>query len=121
MVYKYFIVILFITLTITNAQDNSNCYKKGAYVSLLNDLTKQESADSCANHCISQSKLSCQYFTFDPTTNLCETFAFSRRFGINSIDAVFCPNCLSGNRNNFCWAQGFCKVNEYKNFKIYQQ
>ena len=112
MAYKYFIASFFIALTTTNAQDNSNCYNKGAYVGLINDLTQQESADSCANYCTSQSYLLCQCFTFDPATNLCETFSTRE----TSLDTVFCPNCISGYRNHFCGAQGFCKV--IKNTRI---
>ena len=106
MVYKYFIVIVFITLTTANAQDNPNCYNKGAYGSLINDLTKQESEDSCANHCMSKLEYLCKGFTFDPATNLCETF--SKR--PSSVVPTYCPNCISGMRKNFCGAQGFCKV-----------
>ena len=106
MVYKYFIVILFITLTTTNAQDNSNCYTKGAYRSNINDLTKKESADTCANYCMSLTEYSCRGFTFDPTTNLCQTFDGT----LTSISTVHCPNCISGIRENFCGAHGFCRV-----------
>ena len=111
MVYKYFIALFFIALTTTNAQDNSNCYNKGAYSALINDLIKKESADSCANYCTSQTEYSCKGFTFDPATNLCETF--SKRSDYSSLGVpttTYCPNCISGIRKNFCRAQGFCKV-----------
>ena len=90
------------------AQDNSNCYQKEAFCGLINDITKQESVDSCANYCTSQSAFSCKYFTFDPATKLCETFTSSTE----SIHCnnVFCPDCTSGTRLKFCGDQGFCKV-----------
>ena len=116
MVYKYFIAILFITLTTTNAQDNSNCYNKGAYSALINDLIKKESADSCANYCTSQTEYSCKGFTFDPATNFCKTF--KKRPGASGLGPprrTYCPNCISGLRKNFCGAQGFCKVIKNKN------
>ena len=112
MVYKYFIVTLFITLTRTNAQDNSNCYNKGAYKALIHDLTKKESEDTCANYCTSQTEYSCRGFTFDPATNLCKTFSKSSS-GTRTLGGsykTYCPNCISGLRKNFCGAQGFCKV-----------
>ena len=123
MVYKYFIVIVLITLTRTNAQDNSNCYKKGAYRATINDLTKKESADTCANYCMSLTEYSCRGFTFDPATNLCETFSKgpSGRQTLGGTYKTYCPNCISGMRNNFCWAQGFCKVNKYKNSMFSQE
>ena len=119
MVYKYFIVIVLITLTRTNAQDNFNCYKKGAYKALINDLTKKESADTCANYCISQTEYSCRGFTFDPATNLCKTFSKGHSGNTQTLGGsskTYCPNCISGMRKNFCGAQGFCKV--IKNTKM---
>ena len=114
MVCKYFIALFFIALTTTNAQDNSNCYNKGAYGSLINDLSKQESEDSCANYCMSQLVDLCKAFTFDPATNLCETF--SKR----PSSVSYCPNCISGIRKNFCGAQGFCKVIKNTNMMCFK-
>ena len=111
MVSKVFTLSLLITSTIASSLNETvprsqECYENGSYRGTLIDISRQfgNSPEDCANHCVSFAN--CNYFTFDPTKQMCEAFEDYH----DGISTYFCPNCISGRKSHFCGAHGFCKV-----------
>ena len=111
MVYKNFILLLLITSTIASslietAPRSQECYENGTYPSsTLIHISRQYSAENCANHCASLTN--CNYFTYDPTKQMCE--ALDDSLGARP-STYYCPDCISGRRSHFCGAHGYCEV-----------
>ena len=108
--YTYFLSLL-ITSTIANSLNETvpktnSCYKNGTYSrGTVIQVSVQTSPETCANHCIAMAN--CNYFTFDPIKQMCE--AISDRY-YDEISTSYCPDCVSGRRDEFCGAHGYCKV-----------
>ena len=108
---------LLITSTIANslgepAPKRNECYQNGTYpLAILIAISSQESPENCANYC--KSLVDCKYFTFDPIKKLCEALNLDKYDRYPYPDGIYtkhCPDCVSGLRDRFCGAHGFCKV-----------
>ena len=90
----------------------NECYQNGTYpLARLIAISSQESPENCANYC--KSLVYCKYFTFDPIKKLCEALNFDEYNRYPYPDGIYtkhCPDCVSGLRDRFCGAHGFCKV-----------
>ena len=107
MVYKIFLLSLLITSTIAsslneNAPRIQECYENGTYTSTtLIHISRHYSPENRANHCVSLTN--CNYFTYDPTKQMCE--ALDDSLGARH-STYYCPDCISGRRSHFCGAHG---------------
>ena len=112
MVYKIFILSLLITSTIASslnetAPKSEECYENGTIDGTLIHVSRQYSAENCANHCVSLTN--CKTFTYDPTKQMCEAFA-DVSF---TPSTYYCPDCISGRQSHFCGAHGYCEVRTF--------
>ena len=111
MAYYIYFLSLLITSTFANSLNetvpkSNNCYENGTYSrGTVIQVSVQTSPENCANHCITLKD--CNYFTFDPIKQMCE--AISARY-YDGISTTYCPDCVSGRRDEFCGAHGYCKV-----------
>ena len=117
MAYYISFLSLIITTSIASSFNGTipksrNCYEIGTYpLGTVIDISVQESPENCANHCIKLTD--CRYFTFEPVKGMCEALS---DVADDEISTRYCQDCISGMRNNFCGAHGFCKVSSYLKF-----
>ena len=109
MVYKILLLSSLITSTIASslnetAPRSQECYENGTLDGTLIHVSRQYSAENCANHCASLTN--CNYFTYDPTKEMCEALYNS----YPTLSTYYCPDCISGTRSHFCGAHGYCRV-----------
>ena len=119
MAYYISFLSLLITSTIATSLIESvpkiyECYQNGTYpLGKLIAISSQDSPENCANHC--KSNVDCEYFTFDPIKKICEALSdkYDQYPYPDGIYTKHCPDCISGIRDRFCGAHGFCKVCMY--------